>query len=336
MANVASKIDVKSLLAAHAEKTNAFMNALIPSKEPLEVYGVIKDFLSRGGKRFRPALCMLAASAVGGKESEVMPAAASIELFHSFTLLHDDIMDNSKLRRGLPCVHIIEGIPIAINAGDGMFMMVWASLFRLKPDRGIILKAQEMLLSKFTKVLEGQAVELSWIRGGSWDISESDYFEMACGKTAALIAAACEVGAFLAGGSKSEVAALSEYGRLAGIGFQIRDDILNLVGEEDKYKKEIGGDITEGKRTLMTIHSMAHCSPSQKQRLIYLLSSNTMKPLEIKEAIAIMKSTGSIAYADKIALTFIENAKRQLKKLKPTSSRQALEAISDFLAKRDR
>ena len=327
--------DVKSLLESRARITDEFMYSIIPDKGPREVYGVIREFLSRGGKRFRPALCMLASSAVGGREAAVVPAAASIEMFHSFTLLHDDIMDNSKLRRGKPCVHLAEGVPIAINAGDGMFMLVWSSLFRLKHECSMTLKAQELLLDGFTRVLEGQAIELSWIRGGKWDVSEADYFTMVEGKTAMLIAVACQVGAMLAGAAESESKALYEFGRQAGIGFQIRDDVLNLAGEEAKYQKEIGGDISEGKRTLMTIHCMAHCTAKQKQRLMQLLSSGTTNQSEIAEAISIMQSTGSIEYANKVAERHILQAQAQLSKLRPSKARDAMMAISDFLVQRE-
>lgn len=223
-------------------------------RKPKYVYAPLSDFLSRSGKRLRPALCLLSCEAVGGGRKAAMDAAVAIELFHNFTLIHDDIEDASEMRRGVPCMHITYGLPLAINAGDGLFMMVWQEALKIGGKKSV--EAQRRLLNAFTQVLEGQAIELGWYLENRWDVSEDEYMEMVGGKTGALLAASCEVGGLLGGGTGRQCRALYEFGMGIGVGFQIIDDALNLIGDEKRYMKEIGGDVREGKRTLIMMWAL--------------------------------------------------------------------------------
>lgn len=329
-------MDIFSYLSKSAEVIDGEIEKTMSrDKKPKEVYGPIWDFLDRGGKRFRPALCLLSCKAVGGNPKKILPVAASIELFHEFTLIHDDLADDSLMRRGKPCLHKIYGAPLALNAGDGLFMMVWKSLLNLETEPEKLLSTQKTLLSAFTSVLEGQGVELGWRGDKEWRTTERDYFKMVGGKTGALISAACEVGAYLGGGTKKEIAALREFGMSVGVGFQIQDDILNLVGEEKKYKKEIGGDITEGKRTLMVIHFLRHAPREEKDWLARLLDSHTTEEAKIRKAILLLKKRGSIDYAKKIAEKTAKNAKRKLSCLRGSDAKNALSKLADFLIERE-
>lgn len=324
------------VISADAKDVEKHMLRVIPrDKKPPEVYSLIWDLLDRGGKRFRPSLCLLSCEAVGGKRADAISAATSIELFHNFTLIHDDIEDNSLLRRGKPTLHLIYGTPLAINAGDGLFMMVWRSILdsNLPPRKN--LAASKILLTTFTMVLEGQAAELNWYQQKRWDISERDYFAMVEGKTAALIGGACETGAFLGNGSKKEMAALLQFGIAIGIAFQIQDDVLNIVGDEAKYGKEIGGDISEGKRTLMTIHFLRHAGKDDCAWMIKTHNANTTDRAEIKRAISLLKSTGSVDYAKAVAKKYALRAKAELEKIRKTPASQKLSALADFLIERD-
>jgi geranylgeranyl diphosphate synthase type I len=328
-------MDFSQFVARHSGEINREISAVLPaSRSPYEVYGLIEEFLARGGKRFRPLLCVLSCEAVGGDPKLALPAAASIELFHNFTLIHDDIEDNSLLRRGEPCLHIKHGTPLAINAGDGLFMLVWraAQSLRLPPERK--LHVQSMLLDSFTSVLEGQALELGWLKSGKFDVTEQDYLRMAAGKTGALISAACSVGAYIGGGSEKEVAALHDFGESAGLSFQIKDDVLNLRGVEEKYKKEIGGDITEGKRTLITIHSLSHAGAADARELNTILKSRTRSPQKIRRAISIMEKTGSIAYADSYADRLMASGRSSLSALKKSEALSKLLELSGYLTRR--
>lgn len=310
------------------------MERLVPRKrEPYEVYGLLWDFLDRGGKRLRPLLTLTAASAVGGDEKRTLPAAAAIELFHNFTLIHDDIEDDSQLRRGKPCLHISHGIPLAVNAGDGLFMMVWQAVLDIRSPRlGDIQKA---LLAAFIGVLEGQAIELAWHQRNEWGIVEKDYLRMIGGKTAALIEASCRVGALMGGGDARQVEALGAYGRSIGLAFQIQDDLLNLVGEEEKYKKEIGGDIREGKRTMMVIHALGRLGAADAQRMRAILGSRAAGADEIAWCIAKLREAGSIDYAARYARQLVAEAQKQLATLPPSPARDELEAVARHVLERE-
>ncbi|VVC04767.1 Short chain isoprenyl diphosphate synthase [Candidatus Burarchaeum australiense] len=320
---------LKPQIEAEMEKT------MPRDKRPAEVYSLLWEILDRGGKRFRPAICLLGCEAVGGNPKNAMPAAVAIELFHNLTLIHDDIEDSSLLRRGKPCLHIEYGIPLALNAGDGLFMMNWNALLDLKLPPARILTAQQILVNSFSRVMEGQGTELSWRREEKWDVSERDYAEMVSGKTGALIGAACEAGAYIGGGSSRQCEGLRHFGEKVGVAFQIQDDILNLVGEEIKYKKEIGGDISEGKRTLMVIHCLKTARPEERRRLLDILASQTYDKKKLDEAIAILKKNGSLEMAKRYANSLAEGAKKELKVLPKSEAKKKLVELADFLVDRE-
>lgn len=323
---------ITDFASRHAGGIEKEMLSVLPKgRFPREVYGLIEEFLSRGGKRFRPLLCVLCCEAVGGNPKLALPAAASIELFHNFTLIHDDIEDNSLLRRGAPCLHVKYGLPLALNAGDGLFMLVWRAAHRLGLPAEKKLAVQSMLLDSFSSVLEGQALELGWISANRFDISEADYLHMARGKTGSLIAASCSVGAYIGGGSKKQVGALSEFGSGLGLAFQIKDDVLNLRGKEEKYKKEIGGDITEGKRTLITIHAMRNASGADAEKLRSILSSKTQEQAKIRGAIALLEKHGSIDYAESYATRLMSKCRSQLSSLPNSGARARLLELTGHL-----
>jgi len=318
------------------------LEAIVPRiAEPKEVYALIWDFLDRGGKRFRPLLCLTAARAVAAARKDegkavkaALPAAAAIELFHNFTLIHDDIEDSSELRRGKPCLHVEHGLPLAINAGDGLFMMVIKAMLRIPPK--MREAPQRWLTTAFTSVLEGQAIELSWHKRKVFNLAEKDYEKMAGGKTAALIEASTRTGAYLAGGTQQEVEALAKYGYLLGLSFQVQDDVLNLTGEVKDYQKEIGGDIREGKRTLISIHALSHLSPQDAAKLKSILSSGNAGAEEIKWAIEKMSSCGSIEYATSSAKGMISEAMDCLSALPESDAKKELIGIAQYMVQRKR
>jgi geranylgeranyl diphosphate synthase, type I len=310
------------------------MEEIIPrDSHPKEVYGLIWEFLDLGGKRFRPMLCLQSSLAVGGKKEDSLYAATAIELFHNFTLVHDDIEDDSKMRRGKDCLHIKYGIPLAINSGDGLFMMVWRCALKIQSPR--LLEAQSILLDAFSKVLEGQGMELCWHKDNSWDITEEDYFKMIGGKTAALIRASSHVGALLGGGTDEQCNALAEYGEKIGLAFQIQDDLLNLIGDEHKYKKEIGGDIAEGKRTLMVIHCLDKLNPTDKQRMKEILGTPGAKRDEIQWCIEKLKSTGSLDYALEYADSLVSQALNLLQKIPDSQTKNLFVSVAKYMVKRE-
>ena len=317
-------------LESEAPKIDAYLKKLIPhDPRSAPVCDPVWELLNRGGKRFRPVMCILSCKTVGGKEKDAIHTASVIELFHNFTLIHDDIEDGSEMRRGLPCIHKIYGMPITINSGDGLL------LYTLKAMDTTDKRVHKVLYDSFIEVLNGQGTELDWNAKKKHILNEKDYLKMVGMKTGALISAACETGGILGGGGRKQTQALKDYGMAVGVAFQIQDDILNLIGEEKKYKKEIGGDITEGKRTLMTIHTLNNAPQGERKELSEILSIKTQDQREIRRAIHILKANGSINYAREKARAIVKKAKRELSVLPANTSTQKLLQLADFLIERE-
>ncbi|MEM4195150.1 MAG: polyprenyl synthetase family protein [Candidatus Anstonellales archaeon] len=303
---------------------------ILPQK-PAEVYGIFEEFISRGGKRVRPILTLVFTKAYGGNYREALRPAALIEIFHNFTLVHDDIEDNSPLRRGKPTLHRLHGVAIALNSGDAIYTAVWNEILKLKNE-----EVKRVLGEAFRRVVEGQGRELYWERNKIFDLGEREYMEMASGKTGALIGAACEIGAVVAKKSKKEREAARTFGENIGLAFQIQDDILNLTGEVEKYKKKIGDDITEGKRTLMVIKTLERANPEDKKRLVEILSSHTEDEMEIREAIGIIKRYGGVEYAKKKAEKLVEEGVSKIEKALPENKeKQRILKIARYFTSRN-
>jgi len=305
-------------------------------KEDERVYGLLVPFLRRGGKRIRPVMALLCCGASGGSYESVMEPAMIIELFHNFTLIHDDIEDDSQFRRGEPTLHVKCGVPMALNSGDALYTFLWRKIVTLPMRPNKLLRLQDLYSGAFKRVVDGQGIELSWIKNGRFDISEDEYLVMIGGKTSALMGLSCEVGGFVAGAGKRQRKALRDYGEMLGEAFQIHDDVLNVSGSFEKYQKEIGGDISEGKRTLMVVHALRHGTPEDRQRLTSILASHSKKEEDIKEAIVILQKYGSVDYARKKAEKLVAQAKKRVEKLSPSKDRDALLSIADYVVSRER
>ncbi len=305
------------------------------NKKPTEVYGIIWDFLERGGKRFRPLMCLTACESVGGKKEDAIAIAASIELFHNFTLVHDDIEDNSQMRRGKPCLHISYGLPLALNAGDGLFMASWKSVLESPIPSKMIVEVGKCLYDSYAAVLEGQAIELNWHSTNFWDIGIEDYKSMVRGKTGALIGGACKAGAIIGGADKKIQTAFWEFGNEVGVAFQIQDDILNIIGDFKKYQKEIGGDIIEGKRTIMVIHLLSKCTPAESDKCRSIIGNQKATKDQVNFVINLMKRYKSIDYAAVYANKLLKNAKTRLSILPANPASKKLNRIADFLVDRE-
>ncbi len=309
------------------------MELLIPAK-PQEVYGILAPYIKRGGKRIRPILAFLSARAVGGKSEDLLRPAALIELFHNFTLIHDDIEDNSELRRGKPTLHNQFGIPMALNSGDALYTCLWQHITSLTVKNHDNERIRSLYASSFRKVVEGQGVEIAWHATNNFSISEDDYISMIAGKTSALLALSCELGAYLGGGTEEEQRLLSEAGYYFGLSFQIQDDILNLTGTVDKYKKEIGGDISEGKRTLMVVHALKHARVQERELIKSVLTSHSKNKNDIEQVISILADTGSLVYAQEKAHFFQSRALANIQSLRDSREKSALVELADYIVKR--
>ncbi len=285
----------------------------LEGREPDTLYKPIIDLLGRGGKRLRLSLCLMACELVGGEIEKALPTAIGIELFHNFSLAHDDIEDDSKLRRGEPALHVKYGVPIAVNAGDGLYALCYEAL---KENKGLLgveraWKIFEEIAELCVVLAEGQAMDLAFKEGR--EMSESEVIETLRKKTAKLFAVSAKSGA-IAGGAPYETAEdLGGAWEDIGIAFQIRDDILNVVGEEEKYGKRIGEDIAEGKPTLLLINCLEHCEAREKET-IYECFHNYDKA-KIEAVVNLFKKYGSIDYSEEIAMQYLRRGTDKIRKM---------------------
>ena len=313
------------------------------------LYGIAWEFIERGGKRFRPAFCLLSCELVGGNPDTFIDISCIFELFQTFALLHDDIMDDQKVRRGKKASHILHGVPLALNTGDLLFAMVFSTLSERKDiDPGIRLQILDLISEMSIRTVEGQAQEIGWIEKKVWDLDIEDYLRIVEYKTGYYSAVVpLTVGALLGGGSPSDMEALEGFGKNFAFGFQITDDLLNLILPEDTaerppdiaekemgYGKEIGGDIREGKRTLMVVHFLKNAPQPERERMRHILEKRDNTPEEVEEAINLLYEYGSIEYAQKEAQRYAEQAKIFLDAYPPSNPREILIELADFAVNR--
>jgi geranylgeranyl diphosphate synthase type I len=300
--------------------------------EPKEFYTSVWELIDRGGKRVRPALTFLACECVGGRREDAIEAAAAVELLHNMTLVHDDIEDQSELRRGKPCIHRIYGIPTAINAGDAMLIKV----FDIANSSKVSLERRHALVSGVAKrayaITWGQAFEFSMWRRKKF--TEQEVIRLLRNKTGALTRLSTESGAISGGASQEQLEALGEFGETIGVAFQIVDDILNLTGDEKEYGKEIGGDIREGKKTVMAAHLLKVASGQDRKVFSRLLGKRGITKSEIRKAIRLYVKYDSINYAKSQADSYLQSARTVLSRLPDNEARENLGVLGDFLVSR--
>ncbi len=298
----------------------------LPITPPDELYKAMRHLLDAGGKRLRPSALLLAAEAVGGKPENVMPAAVAIELIHNFTLIHDDIMDEADLRRGLATVHKKWGVSGAIVAGDALYSKAFEILSCTKSEPSQLVESLELMSKTCTDICEGQWMDMNFETRK--DVKEEEYMRMVEKKTAVLFASAVKMGAILSGANREAVRALWDFGRLTGVGFQIYDDVIDIITPEEILGKAQGGDIIEGKRTLIVIHALS------KGITIEALGKSNATRSEVSAAITALKESGSIDYAMNKALGFVEEGKAALKTLPDSEAKKMLIGLADYMIER--
>ena len=236
---------------------------------------LVLDYPRRGGKALRPTLSIAVCLGLGGHLEAVLPTAATLELYHNAFLIHDDIEDESWWRRGKPTMHIDHGIPVAVNVGDAMLSMSLQPLLD-NVDRvglGPALRILRAVAHMTRQTVEGQAIELEWVRSNTWQLDDEDYLTMVELKTSWYsFITPLQTGAIAAGEGPDRLAPLEAFGRHLGAAFQITDDLLNLRADPDVYGKEIGGDLWEGKRTLMLLHALRCAEPADRERAVHIMA----------------------------------------------------------------
>lgn len=294
------------VLAHYGELTRQALRAYLPKGEPQDyLYPLLGDYPTRGGKMMRASLCLATAGVFGAELEDAMASAVAIELLHNSFLIHDDIQDESDERRGLPTLHKVHGVPLALNAGESL------SLLSLRPLRDnferlgsrLTLRIFEETERMAWESAEGQALELGWRRDNVVNVQEADYLLMVMKKTCWLATIhPCRVGALIGSRGDADLDSLIRFGFFLGAAFQIQDDLLNLTGGAG-YGKELNGDLLEGKRTLMTCHLFEHLASRERQRLTRLFGQPRAERAssEVAWVRRSMDQLGSLAYAEGVA-----------------------------------
>jgi geranylgeranyl diphosphate synthase type II len=238
------------------------------------LYDLMLEYPLRAAKALRPAICIATCRALGGRLEPVLPSAAVLELYHNAFLIHDDVEDRSEKRRDEPTLHEAWGMPIAVNVGDAMLALALAPLLdnmRLL-GMGKAVRILQAVADMARESAEGQAIELAWVREGRFDQRDEDYERMVEKKTSFYsFVTPMTIGAIVAGAERSRIDDLSRFAKLLGVAFQIQDDALNLGADEARYGKEIGGDLWEGKHTLILLHALRAAAPAERARAVAVL-----------------------------------------------------------------
>jgi geranylgeranyl diphosphate synthase type I len=300
---------------------------LLPVVHPKELYEAGRHLVDAGGKRLRPSMLLMAAEAVGGDPKVVVPAAVSIELVHNFTLIHDDIMDNAETRRGRPAVHVKWDEAGAILAGDTLYSKAFEILTAADvPAPKNMIASVAMLARTCAAICEGQWLDMEFERRDQ--VTESEYLEMIEKKTGVLYGAAAWMGARLSGAPEKQAEGLERFGRLVGMAFQIQDDVLDLTAPAKVLGKPRGGDLAEGKKTLIMIHAMA------ASKEVEIFGKRNATSQEIEATLDTLRASGSIDYARKKAVSLVSEGKEALANLSDSDAKSLLLELADYMISR--
>jgi geranylgeranyl diphosphate synthase type II len=301
--SVVDLAEVEVTLARYGDLVRAEM-ARVLAGQPDAPYlsDLVADYPSRPGKAIRPALVLATCQAFGGTEQEALAPATAVELLHNAFLVHDDVEDQSCRRRGRPTLHQLHGVPLAVNAGDGLALVSLEPL-RATPDTLGSRLAQQVLdehLAMTRRTIAGQARELGWRRDNVTDLTPDDYLGLIGAKTCWYTTIhPLRVGALIGGRGGADLDALSRFGFHLGAAFQIRDDLLNLLGQPDEHGKDINDDVREGKRTLMLIHLLDAAPAADRQWLVDYLGrpEDDRTDSQVARVVELMHEHGSIDFA---------------------------------------
>ena len=309
------------------------------------LYDLMLEYPLRQGKAFRPSLCIATCRALGGRLQDVLRTAAVLELYHNAFLIHDDIEDGSLKRRGFATLHRDYGVPIAVNVGDGIFALCLQPLLDNMHLLGMgkALRILQTIARMAQESVEGQAIELDWVRHGHWGLRDRDYCLMSYKKTCwYTFIAPMQIGGIVTGAAPSQLALLRKYARYIGIAFQIQDDLLNLTADEGRYGKEIGGDLWEGKHTIMLLHMMRSADANQKAKAqkILELPRAEKQAKGVQYLFQLIHQYGSIDYARALTRHLAYKAKKIFEHthdwMPPSIHRDFLLGMAEHVISRDK
>lgn len=303
------------------------------SDSPRELYLPFDYILGLPGKRMRPVLLLHACEMFGTEAEHALPQALAIELFHNFSLIHDDIMDHAPLRRGVAAVHKKFGSTTAILSGDAMLVMAYKYL--VKADFAMLGQLLDIFNDCATKVCEGQQYDMNFETMD--DISVADYLTMIELKTATLLAASLQIGALIGGAAPSEALRLFQFGKQLGVSFQLRDDWLDTFGDAEKIGKQAGGDIIQNKKTYLLIEAMQHSDEESRKQLQHWYRLPQFDPEEkVSVVTKLFIGNGIRERTEATTAYYFEQAMSHLEKLQvPDINKAMLRSWAKQLLERD-
>jgi geranylgeranyl diphosphate synthase type II len=302
------------------------LSGLRYGEQPTELYEPIRYIMGLGGKRLRPLLTLLATSAYTDEWQEAVRPALAVEVFHNFTLMHDDIMDCAPLRRGQPTVHEKWNANIAILSGDVMLVRAYDLLLDIPAER--LRWVMQRFNQTAAEVCEGQQLDMNFEQ--RWDVTEAEYIQMIRLKTSVLLGFALELGGILGGASLQETQTLFEAGVGMGIGFQLKDDLLDVYGDPEKFGKQVGGDIIANKKTFLLIEALKLAEGDTREELNRWLSAEQFDKAEKVAAMtALYEQLGMRQRAQAKIDEYFDRGFRQLERLSLSAERKA--PLLDFM-----
>ena len=301
--------------------------------KPENLYNPVKYLLESGGKRLRPIIALNVSELLGGKISDTLPAAAALEIFHNFTLAHDDIMDNSMLRRGKKTINSKWDNNTGILSGDVMLIISYEVLNQYQDSKYIHLSKKLTEISRL--VCEGQQADMDFASKN--DITENEYFEMIKNKTAVLIGCSFMFGGIVAEANDLNTNLLYEIGLNLGIAFQLEDDLLDCFGDQEKFGKKIGGDIIEKKKTLLYLFTNSNLEPKKKLEFENIFNSNEIAESEKINSIKLFyEASGALKYVKNKVKVYFDKADQLINKLElDNDTKRKLNQFSKTLLNRE-
>jgi len=322
--------ELAARLAGYKKLIQGRLEEAITRSEPASLYDPMRYALAHPGKQLRPCLLLLSCEAVGGRTEQALDAALAIEVIHNFSLVHDDIMDHDELRRGRPTVHHRWDENVAILAGDALLVLGYALLARVESRHlPAILRT---FSSAILEICEGQSLDKEFETRP--EVSLAEYYSMIEKKTGRLFELACEAGAMLGGGGEETISALSSYGAQVGRAFQLQDDLLDLLGEEETIGKDVASDLEEDKKSFLIAHARHTASPAQQQALKKLTGRKPIEKEQLTAIIALFEEIGTLAAGREEIFRSLDKARSALRLLPQNPATAGLEAFIEAIAER--
>ncbi len=289
---------------------------------------VAHHILNGGGKRIRPLLLILSARLCAYTGGSHIALAGIVEFIHTATLLHDDVIDNEKIRRGISAARVLWGNRESILVGDYLYTLAMCQAVMMEN-----IEVNYLLSATCRKMTEGETLQL--VHNNNLELTEANYFQIIEYKTASLISACCRLGGIIAGAPDVEKNALTRFGQNLGLAFQVADDTLDYVADRKRLGKSLGKDLKEGKITLPLLHLLQNCNEKEKKSLKEIILGRKFFQKDLAYVIGLMEKHGSTHYALAQAKTFVNRAKEESSLFKDSRHRQALEAVADYVIRRD-